>query len=1244
MGIFLSILVLLLISSLIVAAIVIINPEITDLAGKQFRRREAITLEEALLGEIGVASFSGEWLPCPSGGDDGGDRILYDEAKNLNVLKLAPDADPQVAPVAAGGGTGDRQGNSSVVNTQPTLLKANISTLVANSSLLSSIDNQGYKLSPSGRYLLIWTAKKRQFRHTYTAKYFIYDTQTDLISLLGTTSTIQSTSSPSLASLYHSNQYEPIDTASLYIKEAYSSPLGQTPLNNIERNVRFQSVDWFASSISSSGNETNRNDTVYDSLVLIQNNDIYLLDNVTALGTHAPVIANDESVGGLPASVKQPDRLTFTGKQGEIFNGVADWLYEEEILADYQAYQVSPDGQMLAYMSFNDSRVTLMPFTVYGPSDLVIPKVQQIRYPKAGQVNPTVSVHVIDNLRDQLSRQDVELMLPADLSSEQHYIVSIRWLTNDKLAVIWLRREQNLAYVVICGRSSSSWPCEKNLKLEAPAKGWLEIGPEDIKPVDKNYYLILMLKHEGDDVGSFKHVARVAINGAPNSYTYLSSGRKEVIQIDGMNLDQRLVFFTSTLENEPGQRHFFVADLDWTSPNEQAEVCISCHHYPQDCLYNVARMSPSGRHYLFTCAGPTLPRTELRKCPLRAQIDFRRKRILPLSKLQQRRLQRSQIPLPNTKSSIQLVPVSSGGAINESKQLHRRDTAGAVIGSGRIDATTTPKPYHDDDDHHHQRDDYGDDDGIEPLSSSSGLASSESLLWVIEENNALRDKLQDNKAMPLNLRLEVPIPNTNYSANVLMLLPPLLGSTTSFARMAGGAASSNNIAINSNGIGGSNNAAINGPRIRKRSLTGQPGSINNNDQPTKIGSYYTEDTIQHYIDQLPQGQLLPMVVDVYGGPGSQRVDYRFGFNFGHYLASSQRTAYVLIDGRGSGLQGTKRLHELYHKLGTVEISDQIDVASYLSNKFSFIDANRVGIWGWSYGGYAAAMALAQSQSRAIAAAQSQFQAMLKNNTQSSSGGGKYSPNSNTSVDLSGNDKIPLPSLSYLQQPPKQIASRVPSGVFECAASVAPVTNWIYYDTAYTERYMSSPYMNGQYDWKHVGDHLSQNAGGLDQTADVKYVPNQQQIANTWQRLNQSSMQNSAQTSLYQLMFRSYNNRQSTNISQQHSNQTTNPNSSTMPRYNLGPIDLNQHYRTASLLENIKFIDRKKFMLIHGTADDNVHFQQSIMLMKQLIHRSILYESRFYPDQDHRIGNRADKLHLGSVLTHFFAECFDMLPY
>lgn len=124
----------------------------------------------------------------------------------------------------------------------------------------------------------------------------------------------------------------------------------------------------------------------------------------------------------------------------------------------------------------------------------------------------------------------------------------------------------------------------------------------------------------------------------------------------------------------------------------------------------------------------------------------------------------------------------------------------------------------------------------------------------------------------------------------------------------------------------------------------------------------------------------PMIVTVYGGPNSVRAVSSFGFGYQEYLVSSRKVIDVSIDGRGSANKGLDMLFTVNNKLGTAEIEDQIAVAKKLQEKYGFIDAERSGIWGWSYGGYATSMVLSKDTQR----------------------------------------------------------------VFQCGISVAPVTSWIYY--------------------------------------------------------------------------------------------------------------------------------------------------------------------------------------------------------
>ncbi|KAG7227530.1 hypothetical protein INR49_005345 [Caranx melampygus] len=100
----------------------------------------------------------------------------------------------------------------------------------------------------------------------------------------------------------------------------------------------------------------------------------------------------------------------------------------------------------------------------------------------------------------------------------------------------------------------------------------------------------------------------------------------------------------------------------------------------------------------------------------------------------------------------------------------------------------------------------------------------------------------------------------------------------------------------------------------------------------------------------------PLLIDVYAGPCSQRVDYRFKLNWGTYLSSSHGIIFASFDGRGSGYQGDAIMHAIYRRLGTFEVEDQLTAVRKFID-MGFIDKDRIAIWGWSYGGYVTSMAL-----------------------------------------------------------------------------------------------------------------------------------------------------------------------------------------------------------------------------------------------------------------------------------------------
>lgn len=109
----------------------------------------------------------------------------------------------------------------------------------------------------------------------------------------------------------------------------------------------------------------------------------------------------------------------------------------------------------------------------------------------------------------------------------------------------------------------------------------------------------------------------------------------------------------------------------------------------------------------------------------------------------------------------------------------------------------------------------------------------------------------------------------------------------------------------------------------------------------------------------------PVIMTQYSGPGSQQVRDRWQMDWDYY-AVSQGFIVVCVDGRGTGFRGNEFERIVYKKLGYYETIDQLVTAKYLST-LSYVDSNRIGICGWSYGGYETLMAISHIDSPFAAA-------------------------------------------------------------------------------------------------------------------------------------------------------------------------------------------------------------------------------------------------------------------------------------
>ncbi len=219
-----------------------------------------------------------------------------------------------------------------------------------------------------------------------------------------------------------------------------------------------------------------------------------------------------------------------------------------------------------------------------------------------------------------------------------------------------------------------------------------------------------------------------------------------------------------------------------------------------------------------------------------------------------------------------------------------------------------------------------------------------------------------------------------------------------------------------------------------------------------------------------QAQKYPVVMIQYSGPGSQLVldEWNVGWE---YALTEKGYLVVCVDGRGTGGRGADFMKQTYKNLGELEAKDQIAAAKHLKS-LSYVDADRIAIWGWSYGG-----------------------------------------------------SVVLWAMSSGEQ------------VFKAGISVAPVTDWRYYNTAYTERFMLTP---------------EQNFEGYEQSSAVKQAA----------KLN------------------------------------------------------------------------GRLLIMHGTADDNVHVSNTMVYINALMEADKQFEMHLYTDKNHSILGNQTRKHLYTRMLDF----------
>nr|XP_020456424.1 inactive dipeptidyl peptidase 10-like isoform X2 [Monopterus albus] len=287
-------------------------------------------------------------------------------------------------------------------------------------------------------------------------------------------------------------------------------------------------------------------------------------------------------------------RITSSGMEGVIFNGLADWLYEEEILHSHLAHWWSPDGERLAFLTVNDTLVPNMALPQFTGS--TYPRALQYPYSMAGQTNPAVKLSVV-NLFGATHTQ--ELQPPDQLRLRDFYVTMVKWISSTHLAVRWLNRPQNASLLTVC--DTTIGVCLQ--RHEESSETWLSRQTQEpLFSKDRSrFFLTVPVKQGGQ--GDFHHITMFTkkLHSDQDEAHHLTSGDWEVTKIVAYEENNEIIYFLST-EKSAQQRHLFSVSTLGLFPRR----CLTCG-LKEKCTFFDADISPDAQHAILHCKGPGVP-------------------------------------------------------------------------------------------------------------------------------------------------------------------------------------------------------------------------------------------------------------------------------------------------------------------------------------------------------------------------------------------------------------------------------------------------------------------------------------------------------------------------------------------------------------------------------------------------------------------------------------------------------------
>ena len=238
-------------------------------------------------------------------------------------------------------------------------------------------------------------------------------------------------------------------------------------------------------------------------------------------------------------------QITNDGKHNRIINGAPDWVYEEEF-GFSKGFSWSPDGQSLAFMKFDETEVKEFSMTVFAgqapeiEENKLYPENRSWKYPKAGEDNSLVSVHVYNLMDGKTSTMDVG-------PEKDQYIPRIKWTNNsDLLCVYRLNRLQNKLEFLISNKNSG--------------KSRVMYTDENTYYIDENNYDFLTFLEDNkhfvvlNEKDGWNHVYLYGLDGA--LVDQVTKGEWDVTDFYGYDPKEELIFYQSC-ESSPIERDVY---------------------------------------------------------------------------------------------------------------------------------------------------------------------------------------------------------------------------------------------------------------------------------------------------------------------------------------------------------------------------------------------------------------------------------------------------------------------------------------------------------------------------------------------------------------------------------------------------------------------------------------------------------------------------------------------------------------